>query len=368
MAAQFGIVLPLWSYAADRGALLERAAGEIGLEHVTVPVVTGPQTHFRVGTAPEQPHFETAGGWHFPHAAKAYAAVGIRPVRASWFAGADVLGRLREHAQRQNLKLVMRLDLRGAAVLLEQASHLLQRNAWGQEVTAAGGCASQPDLRELVRATLDDLHRYEPAAWELADWVPDLPMDRALPRPLRWQPAARRLVDTCFCSACRQVAARAGVAPDQAARSVRVQVERALAGTPALTEDDPLVADYLAVRVADCGDWLARLAQTDPLLQVVFPADEPFPYRDRVGVRPLLRVVRRTQRAEEGLAPVQADDGLSLAVWQPLFDEPADLVRTVAEGVRHGVRWFDFEQADEAPRDALTALKQAVRFARRGQP
>jgi hypothetical protein len=42
------------------------------------------------------------------------------------------------------------------------------------------------------------------------------------------------------------------------------------------------------------------------------------------------------------------------------------LVRVVGEWARQGVRHFDFEGLDTSPAEAVTWVKQAVRFARRG--
>jgi hypothetical protein len=340
MAAQFGIVLPLWSYAADGGVLLDRAAGEVGLDHVTVPVVTGPQAAFRLYCDAEKPHFHTVGGWHFPPTAKCYALAGVRPARAAWCGAADYLGRLQEHAGRLSLRLVLRVDVRAVPALVEHEPHLCQRNAWGQEVPSAGACACNPVVRELLRATLEDLRRYQPAAYELVEFAPDMAIDRAATRPLAWNAPLRRLADVCFCASCRQTAERAGIDADAAGRSVRVQIERGLGDRP--PETNPVVNEYIAARTADTSAWLAAVAASD---------------QDR-------RYLTRLARFPEG--PSAATDGLTLPVWRPAFAEAAALVRTVADAVGSGGRFFDFEGLDEAPPDAVTWLKQAVRFARRG--
>ena len=57
---------------------------------------------------------------------------------------------------------------------------------------------------------------------------------------------------------------------------------------------------------------------------------------------------------------------LALAVWRPAFREAAELVRLVAEAVGLGISAIDFEGLTEAAPEAVTWLKQAVRFARRG--
>ncbi len=378
MAADFGIVLPLWSYAADGGALLERAAGDVGLDHVTLPAVTGPHTEFCLASQTGTPHFQTDGGWHFPPEAKTYAAAGVRPVKARWLSG-DPLADACKRARRLNLRIFLRLDLPAVRGLVEQEPLLCQCNAWGQPVPAAGACVSNPHLRELLRATLDDLRRYEPAGFELADWSPDCAADRTASRPLDWHPAVRGLLDICFCPACRQIAERAGVDPDHAARSVRVEVERLAAsdagrpGPGGEPSTDPLIQAYIAAHAADCRTWLQRLADTDPAIRhlLMRDADCPAPYGDEPPWPTLLRVSADGELAtavnwDSMIAAGVGAAGLSLPVWRPAFREAAELVRVVTAATNVGVGMFDFEGLGAAAPEAITWLKQAVRFARRG--
>jgi hypothetical protein len=375
MSARFGILLPLWNHAADGGSLLDLAAGEVGLDHVAVPAVSGPQSHFRFGSSPDAPYFQTEGGWHYPPTASLYSASGLRPPRARWLGRADALARLREHVGRLDLELVLRLELRGVPAMIERHPHLVQRNAWGQEVPSGGACPCDPSLRELLRATFEDLARYEPAGFELVDWIPDVAADRS-DQPLDWHPAARRLLDICFCASCRQVAERAGIDPESAARSVRVQVQRLLHLPPpgrVEAEEDPVVSAYVGARVLDCGEWLSRLAAGDPTRRYHLVCDfgqHPL-YRDRAGLGWLVRVpgCRRVDQALwDGLLRDAARmEGLSLPVWRPAFDDSATLVRLVSDATRAGMKTFDLEGLDQAAPQALTWAKQAVRFARRGQ-
>ncbi|MCK4340327.1 MAG: hypothetical protein KAY37_01215 [Phycisphaerae bacterium] len=375
MAGDFGVVYPLWDFAADEGSLLEQVAGDVGIDHLTVPVVTGAQTQFRFVSGGGSPHFHTEGGWHYRPQARAYAAV-LKPPKARWFAGGDLLAQMRERAAAFDVRLLLRVDVRAVRALVEKEPHLCQRNAWGQEVPSAGGCACNPDLRELLRATFDDLARYEPAGYELVDGVPDCAADRGVTRPFGWHPAIRHLLDICFCASCRQVAEREGVDPDQAARSVRVRIERHLAGqTPISGPDDtdPVVSKYVATRAKDCCLWLQRLAESDPERRRLLV--RTFGEWTLGNCAPWVRMVRFPAGAcgpldgEQWAERVQAlpeISALALPVWRPTFNEAAELVRLVSEAVRAGVSTFDFEGLCEAPWDAITWLKQAIRFARRG--
>lgn len=398
MPAQFGLVLPLWSCAADDGALLERAAGAVGLDHVTAPAVTGPASAFRPACDPQAPHFHSAGGWHFPPAPRLYTGT-ARPLRARWAGTSDTLARLRERAARLGLRLSLRIEPLTLPALVEQWPHLARHNAWGQPIADAGPCPGNPDLRELIRATLADLARYEPAIIELGDWAPRPAAGAGPPAPLTWHPGIARLAAICFCPSCRLAAGRAGIDPDQAARSARVEIERLWAASQAAERElDPVLAAYESAQAADWQLWLAQLAaghrgpehfllapapapaapapaataraptpSADAPAPASAPADEPAAPLPR-GWHMLARFAAPGQlpapRGSDSHPPAPA--GLALPAWRPAFSDAAELVRTVAAAAEAGVWFFDFEHLDEAPADAVTWVKQAVRYARRG--
>jgi hypothetical protein len=381
MSGDFGIVYPLWTDSGGPGKLLDRAVGEVGLDHLTIPVVTGRQEQFRLSPA-QPPHcFVTEGGWHYPPDLACYKGGPVKPRSARWFGKRDLLSRVCEYAARRNVAVVFRIDLRAVTGLVEHEPHLRPRNAWGDEVIAAGPCPSNPEVRELLHGTLDDLLRYEPTGFQLVDWAPDLPTDRDAPRSLDWQPLARKLADVCFCPPCRQLATLAGSDPDQVARSIQVHVENLLAhpkedGAAAKAHEDEVINAYVQIRRRDTAAWLHRLAEmhrdrrryflTDaatcesvgPLL-----AEETFLLVLR-GFRPLRAADENTLQA--AIRSLQKAYGLTLPTWRPDVEQAGELVRQVSTTTHAGLEFFDFEGLDEAPEEALTWLRQAVRFARRG--
>lgn len=375
MPPSFGMVLGPWNHAADGGERLERAAGEAGLDHVTVVAVSGPLAQWRLDERSETPLFVTEGGWHFPPTAKHYAAIGVRPVRARWLGTGDPLEGLCRQAERLGLRVAIRVDGLPTGVLPESAQ-LGRRNAWGQELATAGACPCNPAVRELVRATLDDLRRYGPADVELIDDGPDHPLPALVGEALAWHPVARAAGGVCFCPACRQIAERAGVDPLSAARSARVLLAK-LARDPsssAALRDDPVLGAYLAARAADQDAWLHRLADADPqrrhLLLRPAEAAEGRPTSLEVVSRWTTPAASTPQRTAG--PPIDTDlsgghiVGWSVPAWRPVFGAAAELVRWVAGAAQRGAAWFDFEGLDAAPADAITWLRQAVRYARRG--
>ncbi len=373
MSAAFGIVQYPWNLAGAAGTQLEQAAGKIPLTHVTVPVVTGPLTQMRCGADAGHPWFATPGGYHYPPDADTLAPSGLRPPKARWQGQGDAVARLADAVDRLGLKLIFRVDLRALPQLVEQHGHLAQRNAWGQEMLAAGACALNPEMRELLRLTLADLRRYAPSGFELVSWRPDHVAGRCGNDPIEWHPAVRRLLSLCFCPSCRQVAQRADIDPESVARATRVSFESFLERKPNeidLTRElDPAIAAYVAAREADCQDWLRRLAEADGQRE----------YYDVQSLRDLSALSDSPPLSRMLLVPsVGADFGaafeqalmhrpaaLSLPAWRPAFGASAELVKAVTAAVQHNVELLDFDGLEQSPEEVITWLHQAVRKAHR---
>jgi len=391
MSSDFGLVHHLWNSGAEPGTMLDRALGEARLDHLTVPVVTGPIEKFRLSPVHPPHTFVTEGGWHFPIDRRCYTGGPVKPRPARWVGKQDVLGKLGEYAGSRSVRLVFRVDLRAVTSLLEHEPHLRPRNAWGDENVAAGACVLNPDLRELLRGTLADLTRYQPAGFQLVEWMPDLAIDRGAARQFSWSPVLRQLLDVCFCPACRQAATVAGVDPDQAARSLRVHAEQMIAdpegydGVGKVNEDRVLQA-YLDARRRDSLTWLERLAEshgerrwymlTDHRLRSdpggkVATAFANLPPPCFVPVfRSLKSPLGDIRLEEDFLDPVTGrrleSFGLVLPLWHPFVRQAGELVRVVSAAAQAGIAPIDFDGLEAAPGEAVDRLRQAVRFARRG--
>lgn len=387
MSGDFGLLFHLWDFADKPGTTLDRVLGEVAPDHLTVPIVTGPLERLRLDPARTPHTFVTQGGWHFPPDLGSYQSGSIRPRAARWFGKQDLLGRLRDHVDHRDVKLIFRIDLRALVNLSEHEPRLRQRNAWGDDNPAAGICPLNADVRELLRGTLADLLRYEPAGFQLVDWMVDLAASRDPRRQFSWNPLLRRLLDVCFCSACRQTA---DVDPDQVARSLRVHVERIITtggeyeATERLNADENLRA-YVAARRRDALAWIKRLAASHDqrswsmLMDRWFRAahwtvpQTAFANLPRDTFRPVFRCLSSLLRdvdvqrdfvrpaSERQLGPF----GLLLPTWYPCVRQADELVRTVSAATQARIAPLDFAGLEEAPGEAIDRLRQAVRFARR---
>lgn len=377
----FGIVYPLWEHEALRGALLDRLHGEAGLDHVTIPAVTAAVEQLRLcGDEGPRP-FTCEAGCHFAPNPDPYPGRST-PRAARWFGRRDVLAGACEEARRRGIAPFLRIDVRGLR-RERDADSAVERNAWGRAPLDAAGCPSSPFLRELLAAVIADLGRYAPSGIELDGLMQDDAADGV--DPLSWSPELRALARCCFCASCREIAGRAGVDADQAARSVRVRaadlMERAVDdGEPATDRPgDERIDEYAAAVAADRNRWLAGLAGAIAARGrfVLAPAGRPALQGGGAGrreTRPegwdILIRVRRIGAAEvgglrDGLQARRAA-GFLTPCWRPAVREASELVQAASEGCRAGAQVVEFEGVEEAPTGVGAWIRQAVRMARRG--
>ncbi|MCH8806966.1 MAG: hypothetical protein IH986_12865 [Planctomycetes bacterium] len=394
MAGDFGIVYPLWNHIADAGGFLDRVAGEVGIDHLTIPVVTGPWTQFRLRLLPESPYFHTEGGWHYPFNAKLFSALGARPKAAKWFGSKDILGVVRDRADDLGLTVYFRLDVPHAATLIANSSHLRQRNAWGDTYHDSPACMCNPETRELFRLTIEDLTRYDPAGFQLFNARIDL----STPEKGVLAESMEALLNTCFCAGCRQISASV-VDPDQAARSVRADVEkRSSQSTPksAETEDElnvqdepeqqgSVLRDYDDARDTSVIDWVRKIMKryparrffrshdVDSLFDRVPPRDlerEPSTPILRLSLSAVLPLLSGGEQSGiyESLETLRPHGAVSLPLTsrlETLEAEQSSFVQMVSRLTAGGATFLDFEQVDTVHPNDLRQLKQAVRYARR---
>ncbi len=375
MTSDFGVFYHLWSHADQPGELLDRLIGEVGVDHILVPAITGPLEQFRVDP-PHPPNlFATGGGWHFPPSAAFYRGVAARPRVARWFGKRDALARVAASAAQRGVTLVCRLDLRDCRPVLDHAPHLCMRNAWGDAAPRAGMCVLNPDVRELLLAAVRDLARYAPAAIQLVDWEPDLAADRRNKRPLDHTPAARTLLDLCFCPACRQIALAGGVDPDLVARSVKTHLNHILAdeldATRTRLEEDDLLAAYVAVRQQAAATWMREILAHHSEIRWYHERDDSppaLPWSASAACGPVdwIPVLRgRGSEADPPREGLPATAGRVLPVWRPFVSRPDQLVRSVASVARVVRGPIQFDGIEEAPPEVVDWLRQALRYARR---
>lgn len=328
-----GVLMPLWTFR-DGAKLLERAAGEIGVDHVVVPVVTGPLTSFRNPAVCDPPAFATEGGWHFPPESKRYATAGVRPHAARWIAQRDWLSQFCTAAGKLAIGVACRVEPAAAIAAMERAESLWLRDAWGEPFASRAGCLCNPVLRELTAAMCADVAS-RCAAMRIEVWR-DLPFCVTLQSL-----AGAGLESVCFCAACRQLAAREGVDVEDAVRAAKTKQEASAEQPGAAdrlmreSETPSSVTNLSRARSVDVDRWIRTLPNTAP-------ADLP------------------------DVCDEMSSGNYAEIEMQPLVaDAAGELVRRASAAAENGVETLVFTGLDTAPRAAVTWAKQAARYARR---
>ncbi len=381
MSADFGIVLPLWCFDKDAPELLHRAVGEIGLQHITCPVVSGACVETILSSGRGTPHFETEGGWHYPPESGAFSGLDIghlKPRAARWVGGRNTLAPLADELARRNIRCIARVDLLGVRWLAEHQPHLARRNAWGDERVSAGLCPLQPQVRELLLGTCSDLRRFAPAGIELANWGLDSVGSDVGARRAEFEnvdPRTAALLAICFCSACRAIAGAKDCDADAAARVVRARVaaiaEAGPDGTRPGSEPDAALEQYRQVRAEGHLRWLATLARhCEPWERFLLAPPDPLGAAALPDWRTLLDAAAQLAAphpgaARERLRIAAGVDAVRVPAWSAGQMLATELVRSTSELCEAGVTYFDFEAVHAAPRAALAWVRQAVRYARR---
>ncbi len=418
--ADFGLLYPLWFHAAEPGAL-DEWLGSVGVQFVTLPLVTGPLRDFRTPRAAgPPPEFASEGGWQYPPDHSLYASAGVRPHAARWTAKRDHLRAVAETLRERGVRLVARLDLSHVAHLCEHATHVQQCSAWGDDGVPRPACPLNPTLQLLAQECLADLGRYGPAEIEW-DHIETKPASRGETA------GVSALLDICFCSACRALADQAGIDADAVARSVRVHAERAFGKAQPESAlraavGDELLTRYRALRCASVEQWLTRVAEKHPALRfwsirrpahervatqrsatsrdaesgslfgapsstarnslsapgVAAPASAERDAASAPGVATSARGAAVPSRvgtildisydlpASETLVEADAvPEALLTRAWVPAFGSSAALVRATGDAVRLGTRRITFADLYACPPDVTNWIKQAVRWSRR---
>lgn len=373
--AQFGVVYPLWSFAGEQDQRLARLIGEVGIDHITVPVITGPVTHFRFEPETGPHYFHTEGGWHYQPERERYGGTDIHPRTADWLKKSNPLPKLMELARRNKVKVLFRFDLRAWIASAHPTSEVMLRNAWDEPMAAAGPCVLHPGFRALFRGSIEDLLRLQPAGLELVNysttrWVDQDQIDYG-PLKVAQTPA----LGACFCAACTGIAEASGHGASGLRRLAQLEVARLSRPVDSSSQPDELQS-FVCERSKAGADYLARL--TASLKLDGLPLFDAFGFGSWMSsmppesawtslfILPRNDARRRLSRADWSGSPAsRGKHALSVTSWRPVFGQSSDLVRFVTASVADGKQFLEFEDVDAAPMEVTTWIKQAVRFARR---
>ena len=392
------MVCHLWDLLEEGvDATLDRVQGELGLTGITVPVVCPPMTLLRCRPDPAPRVFRTRGGVFFPPQENCYAATRCKPVPSTWIKGRNPLAKAAETCRKRDLAFRVSICTSLAGRIIDRHPEAAAKTAHG-DAFADRLCLVNPDVQALIVGLCNDLAaNYDPEAIELTEFHTGriAPGSLGYDEPFDLGPGGRSLLALCFCESCRQLGGDGQTSPDAAVRSAQVRLTqimdtgRSLALSPAdLLAEDPAIrahADRQWHALANLAKTAATEAERDIIVRhcenTIVTRNGVHPLAPNGGhncVMPLAYWLR--QPDDTAIARV-AETALRQAApgWRyelvmgagpgPLAaDTPGSapaLVRALSTAADAGVTHVTLESYGQLPGASLTAVKQAIRFARR---
>lgn len=401
-----------WDLVHDRFAeALDFLQGEVGVSGLTIRAASGPLVQWQ-RRSDETRVFRTRGGLYFPPNPERYTDTRCKPVVSDWVKKRDPLARLAEACAARGLRLRAVVSATRAGRMALRHPAMAVKNALAA-VSESALCIHNPDVQAFLFAILADLAGRSGLAgvvfaecssrWAEAEAA-------CLAAPFELTPADRALLSLCFCESCAQQAG-AEVDPAAVRRSVQTYLQRRAAGTLTETQliravsEDALLQRYVAWQTGANTALLRRLDDSTSLdLRVLLdsaptaagrafqplvrsasqrpvgPPFQPVAWPNPMTVRPsnalptsgaptplpaaIVPIAAWTELPAQSLGspPLpEVELATSLLRSSPAPDVVAGLQQLAALGVA-AVSVADFASL---PPSTWTALKQAIRFARR---
>ncbi len=382
MACSYGVVYPLWSFADDRGAALERIIDETGIDHVSIPLVGGIVDEFRVEPSGGPHYFFSSGGWHYEFDRKRYESLALKPRAADWLGKRRVLADFLEFAAKKRVSTAFALDVRLGIWTRSEPVRPPQRNFLDEPVEGKGPCQLHADMLDLTQGVLTELAAFGPKFLTVAPWPIDETDGLTYYRMSQVAPIVTHGLAACFCSSCRALAARADRSLDLSVtiEMLRDELSRFARGERTATDRSDVIAknlaEYQRLRVeayqSICTAMHQRCAPTQTRVAVEEIGSAVATARLCGSDVPDLEIHEyEGEDAETTLRALQFVGArgwaFSIHVGNGTPGEAAPLVSFVSRLAEFSPVSIDFVDVDCAPRRVVGWIKQAMRFARRSE-
>lgn len=363
--------------------VLDRLKGEAGVTGITVPVHCPPIDHLRAHADVTPRTFRSKGGAQFQPDARLYSGTRMRPVVAEWLRKSNPLRQVADACAARDLTLrAWVIGVHNPAVV-ERYPICAAKDVFGEPIPDYL-CPVNPDVREYLRALVEDLHESYGIAELLIGGIqfPAL-TEEDFTQAIGPTEVDRWLLSTCFCESCRQLAQRDGLDVDRAARTAFDRLEEVLATGQAQEDDLDFFLDAHPA-IEAYAQWQAD--QLPPLAEAIrssFPGevilDGYHGFEDQEDVSALtvhcdrLHVPCNSLDTEEiesavsfGVDLMQEPHRVELAMLGTgAVIDPEDLVSAMAKAAEEGVRCVTIENYGILPLACLEAVHRGVRFAGR---
>ncbi len=349
-------------------AVLDRLAGEVGVDGLVVSVLTGSVCVFRAHDGVSPRTFRCPPAAHFQPASKCYASSRLRPPTAGWIKSGNPLERVAAACEKRGLALSEHVVACDNATIVDRHGFAACEDAFG-DASPARLCPTNPDVRAYLCGLVEDLstnYAIEAVILIEADFGRPAGFHPGRLNPARsgWESSVM-----CFCPSCRQAAAEQDVEAGPIAHHAA-----ALASAADGEVGDADVSAYRRFRssvVAATVKAIRRHCQC--ALDVHFPDLDP---HRGVSVEHIAEFVsgwwapescETTRQALADAIGSRARIGVCAVVGagRELPGASADVVRNTSDLVVAGHRNVVFESYGATPLDRLEWVRQAIRFARR---
>lgn len=358
--------------------VLDRIQGVLGVNGLTLIAAAAPFERIR-GRAIEPRITRSRGGIYFKPAEAQYASTRCKPIASSRARAADPVARIVGSCDQRGLAIRLAIHAATMGRLAERYRDAACKNAL-DDVSHRSVCLHNSDVQALLGELIADLSsRGELAGVELRDFACGWydAYDDRLVAPGRLGTATRALLSLCFCESCLQRSDQAGIDGASARRFVASQVNDLLesgegegSAFGVFVEQSEPLARYLTWRAGERLALLGQLRERTSTALIIrefgdsasappypsLPSESSF----RISrVQSLSPVISDQRCGDAGVSeyacrfnPVHAQDG-------------AALVSQVSAWRRWGAEAITLDDYGLWTEDAMTSVKQAVRFARR---
>lgn len=385
---------------------LERLHGEVGVSGVSIWAAAPPVLQLRARTGlprhgggnetTDSRLVRSAGGLMFRPHARYYGATRCKPVTAEELKGRS-LERIAAACSERGLELRVIVSVGRMGRIAGHHPEMACRNVYGDR-SSLSVCLMNPDVQAFLAGVVADLaSNYAVSGVCLADfsnvWGEASSPDLRTPVPLGQ--TGERLLSLCFCESCHQKGTAANVDVVAAQRSAQSMLEAHLqdgddargaldpslagAGTSAVA---PELAEFLRWRDGELGSLLDQLIEAcqPPLFLCRTLRTEPRaptyagtgpaagggpqggPYASPAGV---ITAIHSPEQLDGAFCTAARRNELCLPASMAIGRHAPELVSALARATAMGFSGFEIDDLASLPIAALTAVKQAIRFARR---
>ncbi|MCH7839453.1 MAG: hypothetical protein IID38_04360 [Planctomycetes bacterium] len=360
--------------------VLDRLHGEVGVSGVVLWVGCPRLMQLRV-RAVEPRIFRTRGGLFFQPSLDLYAGTRCKPIVSDQAKNRDPLAKISSACLARGLEVRVMLSAAATGRLAERYPEMACKNVFGAG-SQTSLCLCNSDVQAYLCALVADVSAREGVgAVVLTDLVTSWSEAHSGSLSLAVPPGgtASSLLGLCFCESCQQKASGAGVDVAMAHRWVQQTLQRCLdrgpvpvsgTGLDAPWTDHPPMVALDEWRVQEHSSLLRRLVEACrcELLLDRKPYEPELSQQKHLDCTLPAGVMTRVDRADQlssAMCRTARRNELRLAETLTASSNAPELVRLFSQATEQGFTGIQIDHYGRLPDTTLTAIRQAVRIARR---